>query len=153
MGLPVLTCAGNGFAARVCASLVRAAGLPELVCTDWPQYRRTAVALAHDPRRLAALTQKLRDGRDTCTLFDTPALVRGLEDLYARIWAAHERGETPQPALHHLTTYHRIGRDPDRPALPARADLLAWYRSRLAYDNAMRKLPPDTLLWPAADNA
>ncbi|MEJ0045695.1 MAG: hypothetical protein WDN04_05920 [Rhodospirillales bacterium] len=36
MGVPVLTVAGRGFAARVCASLVRAAGVPELVCENWP---------------------------------------------------------------------------------------------------------------------
>jgi predicted O-linked N-acetylglucosamine transferase (SPINDLY family) len=37
MGVPVLTCPGLSFAARVCGSLVRAAGVPELICTSWAQ--------------------------------------------------------------------------------------------------------------------
>ncbi len=32
MGVPVLTLSGRSFASRVCGSLVRAAGLPELIC-------------------------------------------------------------------------------------------------------------------------
>lgn len=34
MGVPVLTLPGRGFASRVCASLVRAAGLPEMICAS-----------------------------------------------------------------------------------------------------------------------
>ena len=149
MGLPVLTCAGNSFAARVCGSLVRAAGLPELVCDDWNGYRDTAIALARTPGRLTALKQMLHETRDRCVLFDTPALVGALEALYAQIWAAHLAGRTPAPALNHLTTYHGIGCEPDRPALPGRAALLAWYRTQLAYRHAVSKLPADGLLWSA----
>jgi predicted O-linked N-acetylglucosamine transferase (SPINDLY family) len=150
MGLPVLTRAGNAFAARVCGSLVRAAGLPELVCADWDSYRDTAIALARAPERLAALRARLRAGRDTCVLFDTPALVRSLEKLYARIWADHMAGRTPVPALRHLSVYHRIGCEPDRPSLPDRAALLGFYRQHLAYCHAVSKLPADGLLWSEA---
>jgi predicted O-linked N-acetylglucosamine transferase (SPINDLY family) len=147
MGLPVLTRAGNCFAARVCGSLVRAAGLPELVCTDWDSYRDTAIALAGAPERLAALKARLRAGRESCVLFDTPALVRALEGLYSQIWAGHLAGRSKVPALRHLAAYHRIGCDPDRPALPDRAALLGWYRQQLAYCHAVSPLPADALLW------
>jgi predicted O-linked N-acetylglucosamine transferase (SPINDLY family) len=147
MGLPVLTCAGNSFAARVCGSLVRAAGLPELVCNDWLGYRRLAIDLATDRARLEALKVRLRAGRDSCVLFDTPTLVRALEALYADIWHAQERGQTPVPSLHHLGAYRDAGRAADRPALPSRAALLEWYRTRLAYSHAVQALPPDALLW------
>ena len=48
MGLPVLTFAGRSFASRVCASLVQAAGIGELVCASREQYLATAVALAQN---------------------------------------------------------------------------------------------------------
>jgi predicted O-linked N-acetylglucosamine transferase (SPINDLY family) len=148
MGVPVLTVAGRGFAARVCASLVHAAGLPELVCADWDEYRATAIAIARDPARRDALAARLRAGRDSSVLFDTPTLVRRLEDLYDGMWRDYCRGEMPQPRLAQLAAYHDIGNDPQRPALPDRAALLAWWDRNLAYRNAVCALPTDHLLWP-----
>jgi predicted O-linked N-acetylglucosamine transferase (SPINDLY family) len=148
MGVPVVTVAGRGFAARVCASLAHAAGVAELVCADWTEYRALAAALARDPPRRAALAARLRQTRDTCVLFDTPALVRRLEDLYTLMWRDYCAGALPVPRLAHLPAYHRIGNDAARPALPDRAGLLAWWRTRLAYVDAVENLPPDGLLWP-----
>jgi predicted O-linked N-acetylglucosamine transferase (SPINDLY family) len=45
MGVPVLTLSGRSFASRVCGSLVRAAGLPDLVCSDAATYLELAVGL------------------------------------------------------------------------------------------------------------
>ncbi|MDR3415221.1 MAG: hypothetical protein P4L83_03455, partial [Nevskia sp.] len=55
MGVPVLTFLGRSFPARVCASLVRAAGMPELVCETAEDFVATAVRLGCDRERLAAL--------------------------------------------------------------------------------------------------
>src|SRR5262249_60000749 len=49
VGLPVLTCRGERFVARVATSLLLAAGLPELVVEDLAQYEARAVALAREP--------------------------------------------------------------------------------------------------------
>lgn len=46
MGTPVLTLEGRGFAARVCAGLVKAAGMPDLVCTTLEDYVGRAIAIA-----------------------------------------------------------------------------------------------------------
>ena len=43
MGVPVLTVRGRGFASRVCASLVTAAGLPEMICERQEDYVERAV--------------------------------------------------------------------------------------------------------------
>jgi predicted O-linked N-acetylglucosamine transferase (SPINDLY family) len=86
-GLPVLTLAGDSFARRVGASLVAAAGLPELATTSVASYAGLAIALAKDPGRLAALRDRLRDGRDRCPLFDTRATTAGLEAIYSRLAA------------------------------------------------------------------
>jgi predicted O-linked N-acetylglucosamine transferase (SPINDLY family) len=53
------------------------------------------VALADDPARLAALRQQLIATRETCPLFHTAALVRGLEAAFMEMVARRGRGEAP----------------------------------------------------------
>ena len=48
MGVPILTLSGRGFASRVCGSLVRAAGLPEMICSSAEDYVARAIALGHN---------------------------------------------------------------------------------------------------------
>jgi predicted O-linked N-acetylglucosamine transferase (SPINDLY family) len=84
-GLPVLTHAGNSFAARTVGSLLHAAGLPELVAHSVREYEDLAVRLAQTPARLASLRRRLKRERDRCALFDTPRFVRNLEQLYQRV--------------------------------------------------------------------
>lgn len=60
VGLPVLTTFNSSFASRVSASIVLAAGLPELVAPDQRGFVDRAVELARRPRRLDALKQRLR---------------------------------------------------------------------------------------------
>lgn len=149
MGVPVLTAVGRAFATRVCASLVHAAGLPELVCDTLEQYVETAIALAHDRDRLAALRERLVSGRDRCVLFDTPALVRGLEDLYAGMWDDHAAGRLPVPAPIGLEAYAEIGTRLDHGAeeIQARADYRGLYERALAARHAISPLPADGRLW------
>ncbi|MDE8651570.1 tetratricopeptide repeat protein [Novosphingobium album (ex Liu et al. 2023)] len=87
-GLPVLTLAGRQFAARVCASLLHAVGLPELVTHGEAAYAALALDLARDPARLADLRARLAANRLTHPLFDTATHTQGLEAAYA---AMHER--------------------------------------------------------------
>lgn len=87
-GVPVLTCPGTAFVSRVAASLVTAAGLPELVMADLAQYEAEAVRLATDPQRHTAVRQRLAAQRMTCALFDSDRYTRALEDLYQQM---HER--------------------------------------------------------------
>jgi len=91
-GLPVLTCAGESFAARVAASVVHAVGLPELVCSSMDHYEELGVALALDPDRLSAIKQRLAANRRSAPLFDTPLSVRHLEAAYRQILERHRRG-------------------------------------------------------------
>jgi protein O-GlcNAc transferase len=84
-GLPVLTCAQGCFAGRVAASLLHAAGLPELIAPTPEDYETMAVALAKDPGRLAALKARLAANRATAPLFDTPRFARDIEAVYAKL--------------------------------------------------------------------
>lgn len=95
-GLPVLTCAGNAFQSRVGASLLKAAGLTELVTSSLEEYEALAMTLAHDPARLKAIREKLAKSRGTSALFDMAALTRNLEILYAKMWKQQQAGSRPQ---------------------------------------------------------
>lgn len=95
VGLPVLTRIGNTFAGRVAASLLQAAGLPELVTDSTEAYEALALALARDPKRLAAIRAKLAAQRDLCPLFDTPRFTRNLEKAYTAMWDRWRRGLSP----------------------------------------------------------
>jgi predicted O-linked N-acetylglucosamine transferase (SPINDLY family) len=94
-GLPVLTCMGESFAARVGASLLKAVGLPELISENLAQYEALAVQLASQPQRLAALRERLAANRATAALFDTRRFTRNLERAYAQILQRHRDGLPP----------------------------------------------------------
>lgn len=98
-GLPVLTCAGESFAARMGASLLTAVGLPELIARDRAAYERLAIELARQPDRLGGIRGKLTATRDSVALFDTPRLARSLETLYLRMHQRHRLGLLPEHLL------------------------------------------------------
>jgi predicted O-linked N-acetylglucosamine transferase (SPINDLY family) len=79
----LLTYAGESFASRVAASLLRTAGLPELIAHSPSEYEEKAIDLAANPVRLAQLRHTLRQ-RDTL-LFDTERYTRNLEAAYTAI--------------------------------------------------------------------
>ena len=95
-GLPVLTCAGETFAGRVAASLLRAVGLHELVTASLEDYEGLALKLAHDPSYLQAIKAKLMRNRDTFPLFDTARFTRHIEAAYVTMWERYRRGTPPE---------------------------------------------------------
>jgi predicted O-linked N-acetylglucosamine transferase (SPINDLY family) len=96
-GLPVLTCPGNTFAARVAASLLANIGLPELIAANLEDYERRAVHLAHHADELRKLRTRLAANRTTWPLFDTPRYTRNLERAYRAMWDIYAAGEPPRP--------------------------------------------------------
>jgi protein O-GlcNAc transferase len=95
-GLPVLTCAGRAFAGRVGASLLQAAGLPELIARNLEEYEGLARKLANDPPLLQSIRAKLAQNRSTCRLFDVERSCRDIEAAYATMRDIHLRGEPPR---------------------------------------------------------
>ena len=155
MGVPVLTLSGRGFASRVCGSLVRSAGLPEMICDSPQEYVDRAVGYAGDPAAIAGLKARLEAARGTCALFDLPRLVRGLEGLYRDMCVAHQEGRTPRSDLHNLETYLKAGleHDPDAAEMLAVEDYRGLWRQRLARLHRGRPIPPDERLWTLDDIA
>ena len=94
-GLPVLTLAGETFAARVGASLLTAMELPQLITSSPGQFEELAVALAADPRRLGELRRHLIERRLTAPLFDTRRYARDIEGLFAAMHERHLAGLPP----------------------------------------------------------
>ncbi|MBL9152510.1 MAG: tetratricopeptide repeat protein [Verrucomicrobiales bacterium] len=81
-GLPVLTCPGQTLASRVAASLLTAAGLPELIAGSRAEYERLGVSLARDRLTLRALRERLLESKKTGRLYDGDRLVRELERAF-----------------------------------------------------------------------
>ncbi len=94
-GVPVLTCAGAGFASRVAASALSAAELPELVTHSLEEYERRALELAHRPGVLQALRSRLARGPKRLPLFDTVRYTGCLESAFHRMHERALRGEPP----------------------------------------------------------
>jgi predicted O-linked N-acetylglucosamine transferase (SPINDLY family) len=80
-GLPLITLPGNSFPARVAASILHAANLPELIAPDLAAYESLALKLARDPAALTAIHEKLAD-KSAMPLFDTVRFTRNLEAAY-----------------------------------------------------------------------
>lgn len=78
-GLPVLTRIGALYPGRVAASLLTAAGVPELTTSNAEAYETMALALARDPACLAAIRAKLKD---IPARFDMTRFARDLEAAY-----------------------------------------------------------------------
>ena len=81
-GVPMVTKLGTTFAARVGASLMYAAELPELVATDEAGYMAIALDLYRDRARLGIFRERLKVARASAPLFDMTAFARDLEALY-----------------------------------------------------------------------
>jgi predicted O-linked N-acetylglucosamine transferase (SPINDLY family) len=94
-GVPVLTCAGATFSSRVAASLLTAAGLPELIATSLSAYEDLALRLASDRSALAGLKAKLVASRPASALFDLDRTCRDLETAYRLMSERHRRGLPP----------------------------------------------------------
>lgn len=96
VGVPVVTCPGRSFQARVAGSLLHAVGLPELIASSLADYEAIALRLAHDRDVHAALRAKLVAKRLTTPLFDTGRFARGLEAAYQVMWRRWCEGLPPQ---------------------------------------------------------
>ena len=155
MGVPVLTLSGRSFASRVCGSLVRSAGLTDLVYTNSEEYVARAIALAKNPAQIETYKKMLRANRDRCPLFDTNMLVGRLETLYQAMCTEHSAGMTPQPDLTNLDAYFEAGiaHDHDGEEALKIVDYHGTYQTRLKRLHLARPLHADCRLWRREDIA
>ena len=91
-GLPLLTRIGETFPGRVAASLLQAAGLPELITSTQQAYEDFAVELASNPQKLLSLKRKLVENRLKAPLFNTQLSTRRIEAAYQMIYERYRTG-------------------------------------------------------------
>ncbi|MEP2716570.1 UDP-N-acetylglucosamine-peptide N-acetylglucosaminyltransferase [Pseudophaeobacter sp.] len=95
-GLPLVTKAGEQFAARVAASILTAIECEDLVTTTVEEYHDLALKLATDPEALAEVKQRLKDNLHTTPLYDSEAYVRDFENLMEKAILRYEEGLRPK---------------------------------------------------------
>ncbi len=86
-GVPVLTCAGTSMAGRAGASLLSAAGVPELIAQSMQDYEPMAIGLARGTGTLAAIRRKIGAWR-----FDIKAFTRRFEAALSEMHNRHAMG-------------------------------------------------------------
>lgn len=86
MGVPVVSLAGETFISRAAGSILRHAGLEDMVAETPKAYVACAGDLAGDLARLKALRTGLRERMAASPLCDAPAYARGVEDAYRTMW-------------------------------------------------------------------
>ncbi|MFM7809324.1 MAG: hypothetical protein ACKPEA_15550, partial [Planctomycetota bacterium] len=86
MGVPVVTTLGDRHAARVSASLLHAAGHPELVAENEAAFVDLAANLARDRGRIATLRANLRTELAASPLLDAPAYAARLHAALRACW-------------------------------------------------------------------
>ena len=96
-GVPVLTARGTTFTSRTAESLLRAAGLPELVAPDREAFLEQAVQFAREPGRLTAMRERLAAVRRSAPLFDVASRVKELEAAFLEMARRSRAGVPPGP--------------------------------------------------------
>lgn len=150
MGVPVLTWSGRCFSSRVCGSLLRSAGLPEMVTETPEDFVSRAIHLAGSGRgELEILRARLLANRETCTLFDVAKLSRHLEDLYRQMRGEYNSGVLPLPRLSNLESYFEIGvaQDHEVREMGALTDYDGFYHAQLARRHYHHPMDADGRLW------
>jgi predicted O-linked N-acetylglucosamine transferase (SPINDLY family) len=86
MGVPVVTLAGRDHRSRVGATLLRSAGLAQLIASTPDEYVERAVGLAQDPKGLDELRRSRRGVMQRSPLMDAVPFTRALEAAYRDMW-------------------------------------------------------------------
>lgn len=85
-GLPVVSYWGDRWVSRTSATLLRSAGLQEMVADDVSAYVSLATSLANDPDRLMTMRRGMRDKLLAAEVCNTSFFAGSMENLYREFW-------------------------------------------------------------------
>ncbi|HOI90430.1 MAG TPA: FkbM family methyltransferase [Candidatus Rifleibacterium sp.] len=94
-GLPMVTCRGRAFAARVAGGLLELVGLPELITENYEDYEKLALKLATDREFLTSCKNRLAANLEQLQPFSTDRYCRHLEAAYLQMWQRYQAGQAP----------------------------------------------------------
>jgi predicted O-linked N-acetylglucosamine transferase (SPINDLY family) len=86
MGTPVIALEGKAFGDNYAASILKSAGLGELVAKNETEYIELAVELAKDKAALKSLQQNLRTIIEKSPLMNEKMYVKDMEKIYKRLY-------------------------------------------------------------------
>ena len=95
-GVPVISMKGAHFSSRMSASILKAAGLGELVADSPDDYHAIAVGLAQNPEKLELKKKMLRDNLLASPLFDTQRFAELIEVAYDHMWQRYCAQKEPE---------------------------------------------------------
>jgi predicted O-linked N-acetylglucosamine transferase (SPINDLY family) len=95
MGVPLVTLAGNAFAGRVAASLLKTLDLGELIAHSAEEYEKISVDLALNRDRLQGIKEKLNANVQTSSLYDSEQFTRHIEKAYELIYERYQNELDP----------------------------------------------------------
>ena len=95
VGLPMITKLGKGHNTRICGSLLKSIGMPELITETKREYEALILDLATNPERLSSIKRKLADNRLSKPLFNTDLFTKHLEAGYQQAYQRYFDGKNP----------------------------------------------------------
>ena len=79
------TLIGKTFSSRVAASVLNAAGIPELIAKSLNEYEKIAIDVALNKEKLLKIKENLKDKSRNGLLFDSVKFTKDLEEIYLKI--------------------------------------------------------------------
>jgi len=96
MGVPVITLPGPTFAGRHSATHVANAGMPELIASDWDEYKKIAINLAEDVESLIIIRKYLREKLSSSPVCNAPYFAKHFSNAMRAVWQRHCDGKLPE---------------------------------------------------------
>ena len=85
-GVPIITLAGKTYANNVCSSLLKAIDMDELVSKNTEEYKRKAIDLGNDTKKLLKIKEKIKNKSIEKNLFNSKIYTQNLEKAYKKIY-------------------------------------------------------------------
>jgi predicted O-linked N-acetylglucosamine transferase (SPINDLY family) len=90
VGVPVLTCSGKSFSARVAASVLNACNMSNMITTSLTDYAKLAIKIASDQQYYKQIKSQLTSAIQDCLLFDSNQTAKSIEKAYQVAWRNYQ---------------------------------------------------------------
>ena len=95
VGVPIVTCIGKTFPGRVCASILSAMNMNELITESLSEYESVILDIANNPLKYEEIKNKLRLNCLKNNLFDTREYTKDIESIYSKMYSRYVHDSDP----------------------------------------------------------